>query len=57
MMYVLLTCFLAQRLTLQVVDQFVADLKECVDIARANPSGNGHMVALYGTFSLNPQFV
>jgi sphinganine-1-phosphate aldolase len=34
-----------------VVDQFIADLKECVGIAQANPSGKGNMVALYGTFS------
>lgn len=39
-----------QRLTLQVVEEFIADLKECVGIARANPSGKGDMVALYGTF-------
>jgi len=36
------------RLTLQVVDQFIADLKECVGIARMNPSGKGNMVAVYG---------
>lgn len=36
------------RLTLQVVDQFIADLKECVRIARANPSGKGNMVTIYG---------
>lgn len=46
-----LITLIAQRLTLQVVDQFIADLKECVGIAQANPSGKGNMVALYGTSS------
>lgn len=56
-MCVPLTSFLPQRLTLQVVDEFIADLKECVGIAQANPSGKGNMVALYGTSSSNPSSV
>jgi sphinganine-1-phosphate aldolase len=38
-----------QRLTVPVVDRFIADLKDSVHEARASPSGKGTMVALYGT--------
>ena len=41
---------LAQRLTLSVVDTFIADLKDCVYQAKLRPSGKGTMVALYGMF-------
>ena len=43
-----------QRLTLQVVDQFIAELKECVAEAQSNPSGKGNMVAVYGMFPPQP---
>ncbi|KAF9010763.1 pyridoxal phosphate-dependent transferase [Cyathus striatus] len=36
------------RLTLQVVDQFIADLKDAVKEAKVAPSGKGTMVSLYG---------
>jgi len=36
------------RLTIPVVDRFVADLKDSVEEARSKPSGKGTMVALYG---------
>jgi len=36
------------RLTIPVVDQFIAELKECVAEAKTNPSGKGNMVAVYG---------
>ncbi|KAF9227039.1 PLP-dependent transferase [Gyrodon lividus] len=36
------------RLTLSVVDTFIADLKESVEEAKMAPSGKGTMVALYG---------
>lgn len=37
-----------QRLTVSVVDQFIADLKDCVQEAKAKPSEDGHMVTVYG---------
>jgi hypothetical protein len=40
----------AQRLTLSVVDTFIADLKSSVQEAKESPSGKGTMVAVYGTF-------
>jgi sphinganine-1-phosphate aldolase len=36
------------RLTLSVVDTFIADLKKSVEEAKMSPSGKGTMVALYG---------
>ncbi|KIY61722.1 PLP-dependent transferase [Cylindrobasidium torrendii FP15055 ss-10] len=36
------------RLTVQVADEFIADLKDAVSEAKASPSGKGTMVALYG---------
>jgi len=36
------------RLTLPLVDQFIADLKDSVKEARIAPSGKGSMVAVYG---------
>jgi sphinganine-1-phosphate aldolase len=38
-----------QRLTVSVVDQFIADLKDCVREAKAKPSETGQMVTVYGT--------
>ena len=40
----------AQRLTLPVVDTFIDDLKGSVREAKESPSGDGTMVAVYGTF-------
>jgi sphinganine-1-phosphate aldolase len=39
------------RLTVPLVDTFIADLKDSVREAKANPSGKGHMVSVYGAFS------
>lgn len=39
------------RLTVPVVDQFIADLKDSVKEARLTPSGAGTMVRLYGEVS------
>lgn len=36
------------RLTIPMVDQFVADLKDCVVEVKGKPAGKGNMVALYG---------
>ncbi|KAA1471831.1 PLP-dependent transferase [Dentipellis sp. KUC8613] len=36
------------RLTVPVVDTFIADLKDAVSTAKATPSGKGTMVAIYG---------
>ncbi|KAF9264156.1 PLP-dependent transferase [Marasmius fiardii PR-910] len=36
------------RLTLQVVDTFINDLKECIKEAKNSPVGGGTMVTLYG---------
>ncbi|KAG2016389.1 glutamate decarboxylase [Coprinopsis cinerea AmutBmut pab1-1] len=36
------------RLTVPLVDQFIADLKDAVREAKVSPSGQGTMVALYG---------
>lgn len=36
------------RLTLPLVDQFIADLKDSVQEAKVAPSGKGSMVAVYG---------
>ncbi|KAF9446347.1 PLP-dependent transferase [Macrolepiota fuliginosa MF-IS2] len=36
------------RLTLQAVDQFIADLKDAVKEAKVSPSGKGTMVSVYG---------
>ncbi len=43
-----------QRLTVPVVDEFIADLKDAIREARTNPSGKGTMVALYGKSSILP---
>lgn len=40
----------AQRLTLSVMDTFIADLKDSVREAKEVPSGKGTMVAVYGAF-------
>ncbi|KAG8838416.1 hypothetical protein FRC18_004696 [Serendipita sp. 400] len=37
-----------QRLTVGVVEQFIADLKECVEQVKGKPTGKGNMVTLYG---------
>ena len=37
-----------QRLTVPLVDQFIADLKDSVKDAKIAPSGKGSMVAVYG---------
>ncbi len=39
---------LLQRLTVSVVDQLIADLKDCVESVRGKPLGKGSMVTLYG---------
>ncbi|EPQ57117.1 PLP-dependent transferase [Gloeophyllum trabeum ATCC 11539] len=36
------------RLTVPIVDQFIADLKDSVNEAKLSPSGQGSMVAVYG---------
>jgi sphinganine-1-phosphate aldolase len=36
------------RLTVPLVDTFIADLKDSVQEAKTAPSGKGHMVAVYG---------
>ena len=38
-----------QRLTVPVVDNFIADLKDAISEAKLAPSGKGTMVMLYGT--------
>ena len=40
----------SQRLTVPVVDQFIADLKDCVREAKTKPSETGRMVTVYGTY-------
>lgn len=40
--------FETKRLTLPVVDAFIADLKDAVREAKVSPSGSGTMVAVYG---------
>ena len=40
--------YLSQRLTVSMVDNFIADLKDAVKEAKVTPSGEGTMVALYG---------
>ncbi|TFK44145.1 PLP-dependent transferase [Crucibulum laeve] len=42
------------RLTLQVVDTFIADLKDSVKEAKVAPSGKGTMVSLYGLGNSSP---
>jgi hypothetical protein len=44
-----------QRLTVDRVDVFIADLKDSVREAKVLPSGKGTMVAVYGT-DLLPSF-
>ena len=39
-----------QRLTVLVVDNFIADLKDAVRDAKLAPSGEGTMVMLYGAY-------
>jgi hypothetical protein len=39
----------SQRLTVPVVDQFIADLKDSVDSVKGQPTGKGSMVTLYGS--------
>ncbi|TFK53505.1 hypothetical protein OE88DRAFT_1733420 [Heliocybe sulcata] len=36
------------RLTVPIVDTFIADLKDAVQEAKLRPSGQGSMVAVYG---------
>jgi hypothetical protein len=38
----------SQRLTVPLVDQFIADLKDSVDSVKGQPTGKGSMVTLYG---------
>ena len=40
--------WVVQRLTVPVVDSFIADLKDAVREAKLTPSGKGTMVMLYG---------
>ena len=40
-----------KRLTIPMVDTFIADLKDAVREAKVSPSGKGTMVALYGMSS------
>jgi hypothetical protein len=44
-----LLVFLLQRLTVPMVDQLIADLKDCVEGVKGQPLGKGNMVTLYGT--------
>ncbi|KAL7281568.1 hypothetical protein ACG7TL_004885 [Trametes sanguinea] len=44
----------ATRLTVPVVDQFIADLKDSVREAQITPSGKGTMVTLYGLGQSSP---
>lgn len=41
-----------QRLTVPLVDNFIADLKDAVAEAKAAPIGTGTMVSVYGALSL-----
>ena len=41
-----------KRLTVPVVDNFIADLKDAISEAKLAPSGKGTMVMLYGAFLL-----
>lgn len=43
-----------QRLTVDKVDVFIADLKDAVREAKEQPSGKGSMVAVYGARSIIP---
>ena len=43
---------LSQRLTVSLVDTFIADLKDAVRDAKLKPSGKGTMVAVYGVSSI-----
>jgi hypothetical protein len=45
----------SQRLTIAVVDQFIADLKDSVESVRGQPTGKGTMVTLYGSSSAYAQ--
>jgi sphinganine-1-phosphate aldolase len=38
-----------QRLTVPLVDTFIADLKDSVEEAKTAPGGKGNMVQVYGT--------
>ncbi|KZT10847.1 PLP-dependent transferase [Laetiporus sulphureus 93-53] len=42
------------RLTVPIVDQFIADLKDAVRDAKLEPSGKGTMVVLYGLGTSSP---
>lgn len=44
----ILTSWILQRLTVPVVDNFIADLKDAVRDAKLAPSGKGTMTMLYG---------
>ena len=44
----LVFCREMQRLTVPIVDRFIAELKDSVHEARNNPNGKGNMVVLYG---------
>jgi hypothetical protein len=46
---ILILSLKTKRLTLPVVDAFIADLKDAVREAKVSPSGSGTMVAVYGT--------
>jgi hypothetical protein len=46
--YGLFTYSTFQRLTVPIVDTFIADLKDSIAEAKASPSGKGTMVAIYG---------
>ena len=37
-------------MTVPVVDQLIADLKDAVGEAKLSPSGKGTMMTLYGTY-------
>jgi hypothetical protein len=39
-----------QLLTVTAVDQFIADLKACIEEAKVRPVGSGDMVSVYGMF-------
>jgi hypothetical protein len=42
-----------QRLTIPMVDNFIADLKDAVEEAKSRPTGKGTMVSLYGTIPID----
>jgi hypothetical protein len=42
-----------QRLTVDKVDDLIADLKDAIKQVKVSPSGNGTMVRLYGEWTLS----